>query len=170
VEKVKAKIKVYHDFPRQGIKFQDLNPVYADIGAYRRLIKEALFETRYEDFDYVAGIESRGFIIGSTLAHELGVGFFPIRKKGKLPGHQVFRGEPFNLEYGSDQLEVQAMDEFRGKSVLIVDDVFATGGTMQAAVHLLHMIGVTHIGALVAVDIGIADRNILGVKSYVLIK
>ncbi|MRJ06660.1 MAG: adenine phosphoribosyltransferase [Epsilonproteobacteria bacterium] len=144
-EKVKAKIKDVPDFPKPGIIFKDITPVLGDGKLFREIID--FWADHYRGkIDFVAGIESRGFIFGAPLASQLGVGFVPIRKKGKLPG-ETFQVS-YGLEYGSDQLEIKR-DAFKGSPshrVLIVDDLLATGGTARAGVELVRRAGGTVIG------------------------
>jgi len=158
---VQELIKSYPDFPKKGVTFKDLNPVY-EKGlvelihiARRKLSIQSLCDKI--NIDYVLGIEARGFILGAGLAHALGVGFIPVRKRHKLPG-KVIR-EAYELEYSTDIIEIQENDNLKDKNILIVDDVFATGGTMTAAISLLNKCEVKTITSMVVMDIGIADIN-----------
>ncbi len=137
-EIITAAIRDIHDFPEPGIVFKDITTLLNDADAYATLM-EHLYK-RYCDYnlDYIAGIDARGFIFGSALAQMLHLGFVPIRKKGKLPHHTL--SESYDLEYGSDAVEIHA-DAFRGKKnakVLLIDDLIATGGTAEAAVRLIN--------------------------------
>lgn len=125
------------DFPKPGIVFKDITPLLGDGAAFGEVVRElARRHTGSGDrIDAVAGVEARGFIIGAALAHELGLGFIPVRKAGKLPGETVQRS--YALEYGTATIEIQADAVTPGQRVLLVDDVLATGGTAIAAWDLL---------------------------------
>ncbi|HIO92568.1 MAG TPA: adenine phosphoribosyltransferase [Leucothrix mucor] len=130
-------IRDLHDYPKEGIIFKDVTTLLNDAQQFSRLIEG--LAARYESYniDYIAGIDSRGFIFGAPLAVRLGLGFVPIRKKGKLPSETV--SEKYSLEYGTDELEIH-LDAFHGKKgakVLLVDDLVATGGTAEAAARLI---------------------------------
>jgi len=136
---IKSKIRTIPDFPKPGIMFRDITTLIGDKEGFDRSIE--VFYNRYKDrqLDSVAGIESRGFIFGSALANRLGVGFVPIRKPGKLPGEVV--SEEYELEYGSDTVEVHRDAIQAGQKVLIIDDLIATGGTAYAACNLVEKLG-----------------------------
>lgn len=140
LQRVKDSIRVVDNFPKEGISFKDITTLLQDYEVFNSVI-EHLYE-RYKDIpiDYVAGIDSRGFIFGTPLALKLGVGFVPIRKAGKLPAETF--SVSYDLEYGSDTLEIHK-DAFRGegKRVLLVDDLLATGGTARASVQLIEKSG-----------------------------
>lgn len=141
-------IRDIHDFPKPGIVFKDITTMLNNPQAYKTLMDH--IEARYEsyDLDYIAGIDARGFIFGATLADRLGIGFVPIRKKGKLPYTTV--AEKYSLEYGFDEVEIH-IDAFgedgihhttgRKSRVLLIDDLIATGGTAKAAENLINSIG-----------------------------
>ncbi|HVG43099.1 MAG TPA: adenine phosphoribosyltransferase [Longimicrobium sp.] len=139
MEHLKTLIRAVPDFPVTGILFRDVTPLLGDAGALREVV--AHFADRYRDagIDAVAGIESRGFIFGAPLAIELGVGFVPIRKIGKLPAEKIFR--EYALEYGTATLEVHVDAVQPGQRVLLIDDLLATGGTAGASVALLEALG-----------------------------
>ena len=136
---VKSKIRTVPDWPKQGIMFRDITTLLKDKEGYNHMIE--LLVERYKDMkiDVVAGIESRGFITGSVLAHRLGVGFVPIRKPGKLPAETV--SEEYSLEYGKDKIEIHTDAIEKGDKVLLVDDLIATGGTAIAACNLIKKLG-----------------------------
>jgi len=138
-EIVKSKIRAFPNWPKQGIIFRDITSLLKDKEGYNRMID--LLVKRYKDMniDVVAGIESRGFITGSVLAHRLGVGFVPIRKPGKLPGETL--SEEYELEYGKDKIEVHKDAVSEGSKVLLVDDLVATAGTCLAAASLINKLG-----------------------------
>jgi adenine phosphoribosyltransferase len=130
-------IRAIPDFPRAGIIFRDLTPLLAD-GAAFRATTEAL-AARAGDYDLIAGIEARGFLFGAALANQSGRGLLIIRKPGKLPGTII--GHDYALEYGTDRLELHADAVPAGARILLVDDVLATGGTAEAAMHLIRKAG-----------------------------
>ncbi|MDQ7086215.1 MAG: adenine phosphoribosyltransferase [Sulfurovum sp.] len=132
------------DFPKEGIIFKDISTLLSNSQAFQTLMNH--LEKRYASYnlDYIAGIDARGFIFGAVLADRLGIGFVPIRKKGKLPFSTV--SEKYALEYGEDEIEVH-IDAFeyerktKGAKVLLIDDLIATGGTAKAASHLIEKVG-----------------------------
>ncbi|MBP7658271.1 MAG: adenine phosphoribosyltransferase, partial [Pseudoxanthomonas sp.] len=119
------------DFPKPGILFKDITPVLADGDAFAEAIAAMAEPWRGVALDAVVGVEARGFILGAALARELDVGFVPVRKPGKLPGHTL--SQDYGLEYGRDRLEIHADALPAGARVVVVDDVLATGGTLKAA-------------------------------------
>jgi adenine phosphoribosyltransferase len=127
------------DFPKPGIVFKDITPLLSDARAFRYCIQQMVELTQGLKIDVVAGIESRGLLFGAPLALELGVGFTPIRKKGKLPAATT--AVNFALEYGTDTLEIHTDAVEGDHKVLVVDDVLATGGTAAAACELVEMVG-----------------------------
>lgn len=137
-ERVDATLRDIQDFPSPGILFKDVTPVLADGQLFGDVIRD-LAERRRGGVDVVVGIEARGFIFGAALAHELGIGFVPVRKAGKLPGAVV--GLTYVLEYGSATIEIHEDAFVGGERVLLVDDVLATGGTAAAACQLLERAG-----------------------------
>ncbi|MGV8141768.1 MAG: adenine phosphoribosyltransferase [Candidatus Woesearchaeota archaeon] len=138
-DRIKSKIRTVPNWPKQGIMFRDITTLLQDAPTFNHTI-ELLLE-RYKDkhVEVVAGIESRGFIIGSILAHRLDVGFVPIRKKGKLPSET--ESEEYELEYGTDVIEIHKDAIAAGNKVLLVDDLIATGGTAMAACKLIKKVG-----------------------------
>ncbi|WP_457593801.1 adenine phosphoribosyltransferase [Hydrogenimonas sp.] len=141
------------DFPKPGIVFKDITTLLNNPEAYTMLMDH--LEARYEDFglDYIAGIESRGFIFGAALAAKLGVGFVPVRKKGKLPSATI--AEKYALEYGFDEVEIH-IDAFAGNEgakVLLIDDLIATGGTAAAAAKLIHDAGAECVEACFVINL-----------------
>lgn len=139
-ERVTARLRDVQDFPSPGILFKDVTPVLADPEVFGAVIRD-MADRRRGSIDLVVGIEARGFIFGAALAHELGVGFVPVRKVGKLPGDTV--GLTYDLEYGTATIEIHADAFVSGGRVLLVDDVLATGGTAEAACRLLEQAGAT---------------------------
>lgn len=146
-----ALIRDVPDFPKPGIQFKDITPLLADAGGFAEVVGALAAPWRGAGVGCVAGIEARGFILGAALARELGAGFVPIRKPGKLPAQVV--GQDYALEYGHDRLEVHADAIQPGARVLLVDDVLATGGTLLAARALIERVGAQLLGATVLVEL-----------------
>ncbi|OHC64704.1 MAG: adenine phosphoribosyltransferase [Rhodocyclales bacterium GWA2_65_19] len=136
---IKSRIRTVPHYPHEGIMFRDITTLLKDPVGLRATIQE--IANRYKDMkiDKVAGIESRGFIVGTPVAYLLGVGFVPIRKKGKLPAATV--GRDYELEYGTDRIEIHVDAIQKGDCVLLVDDLIATGGTAEAAAGLIQDMG-----------------------------
>lgn len=135
---VSANLSLIPDFPEPGVLFRDITPLIANGPVFKELM-ETLGERYAGSIDAVAGLESRGFILGAPLATELGVGMLTIRKAGKLPGHVI--GVDYSLEYGTARMEIRPESVQPGSRVLVVDDVLATGGTANASVELLRRCG-----------------------------
>jgi adenine phosphoribosyltransferase len=142
------------DYPKPGIVFKDLTPVFAD-GAALRDVVDALVEPFRGQFDAVAGVEARGFLLAAAAAYATGTGVITVRKAGKLPREVV--SEDYALEYGNATLELHTTDLAPGSRVLILDDVLATGGTLGAAVRLFERCGVEVAGIGVVLEIGELD-------------
>ena len=136
---IKSLIRTVPHYPKQGIMFRDITTLLKDPVGFRVTINEFVHRYTATNIDKIAGIESRGFIIGAALAYQLGVGFVPIRKKGKLPAETV--GHDYELEYGADRIEMHVDAIAKGERVLLVDDLLATGGTAEAAVKLIEKMG-----------------------------
>ncbi|RZA33373.1 MAG: adenine phosphoribosyltransferase [Lysobacteraceae bacterium] len=139
------------DFPRPGILFKDITPVLADAGAFADAIAAMAAPWHGKGLLAVVGVESRGFILGAALARELGIGFVPVRKPGKLPGPTL--SIDYALEYGSDRLQIQADALPPGARVLVVDDVLATGGTLKAAAALVRRQGAEVVATAVLLEL-----------------
>jgi adenine phosphoribosyltransferase len=148
---IRERIRTVPDWPEPGVMFRDITPLLADPKVFRVLIDQ--FVHRYFDVrpDVVAGLDARGFIIGAVLAHQLNVGFVPIRKKGKLPFTTV--EETYELEYGSATVEIHTDAVRAGDRVLLIDDLIATGGTMMAGKRLLERLDATVIEGAAIVDL-----------------
>jgi adenine phosphoribosyltransferase len=145
------KIRKVPNFPKEGILFYDLTTVFQDPVEFGNVI-EAMCEPFYrQKVEVVCAIEARGFILGSAIANELGAGFVPMRKPGKLPHKKI--SESYNLEYGTDSLEMHEDAVTKGQKVLLVDDLLATGGTAGAAVQLLKKAGAEVVGVSFVVEI-----------------
>lgn len=142
-------IRVIEDFPKEGISFKDVTTLLKDGEAYKAAIKAIADKIRDLNVDAIVGPEARGFLFGAPVAYELGVGFVPVRKPGKLPG-ETARYE-YCLEYGTDALEIHKDAITKGMRVALVDDLLATGGTILAAAKLVESLGgeIVHIGFLI---------------------
>jgi len=131
--------------------FRDITTLLTDARGFRRVIDELVQPLAGKKIDKVAGVEARGFILGGAIAHQLSVGFVPVRKKGKLPFETI--SEPYELEYGTDELEIHVDAIEKGEQVLVVDDLIATGGTACAAIKLLERAGAQIILCAFVVDL-----------------
>lgn len=139
MDSLKSKIRSVPDFPKAGILFYDITTLLSNKEGFRQCIDELARPFATMSIDLVVGVESRGFIIGGAVADRLGAGFVPVRKKGKLPFTTV--RETYDLEYGTDCLEIHADAVQPGQRVLIIDDVLATGGTAAATTALVRRLG-----------------------------
>ena len=151
-EELKQYIRDVPDYPQKGIIFRDITPLLGDKKIFREVVDLMSKAWVADPPDLVAAIEARGFIPGAAIAVKLGVGFVPIRKTGKLPWSTVM--ESYDLEYGTDSLEVHSDAIQPGQSILIVDDVLATGGTASAAVRLMRKLGANVMGVQVLIELG----------------
>ncbi len=151
METIKSKIRTIPDFPEEGVMFRDITTLLKDAQGFRQTIDA--FVNRYQpmEIDVVAGIEARGFIIAGAIACLLGTGFIPIRKPGKLPAATYRRD--YQLEYGTDAIEMHRDAVTPGTRVLMVDDLLATGGTMKAACEMVEMAGGTVVECAFIVDL-----------------
>jgi len=154
-EELKQYIRDVPDYPQKGIIFRDITPLLGDKKIFREVVDLMSKAWLADPPDLVAAIEARGFIPGAAIAVKLGVGFVPIRKTGKLPWSTVM--ESYDLEYGTDSLEVHSDAVQPGQTVLIVDDVLATGGTASAAVRLMRKLGAAVVGVQVLIELGYLD-------------
>jgi adenine phosphoribosyltransferase len=136
---IKDHIRQIPDFPKPGILFYDISTLLAHAGAWQETVKVLAEAVRPHRPDLLVGIESRGFLVAAPLALELGVGFAMVRKKGKLPGATI--PYTYDLEYGTDTVEIQADTIVPGQRVVVLDDLLATGGTLGAAIALLKKVG-----------------------------
>ena len=156
---LKTAIRTIPDFPKAGIMFRDITTLFGDARAFRRAVDELVQPFAGKKIDKVAGIEARGFILGGAVAHQLSVGFVPLRKKGKLP-HKTVSVE-YALEYGTDTIEMHVDGCAAGEKVMLIDDLIATGGTALAAVKLLQDAGAEVVAAGFVIDLpelGGADK------------
>jgi len=167
---IKSYIRTIPHYPKQGILFRDITTLLKDPVGFRILVDELVARYSNAEIDKIAGIESRGFILGAPLAYALGIGFVPIRKKGKLPAETV--GQDYELEYGVDRIEIHADAINPGEQILLVDDLIATGGTAEAAVTLIRKLGGEIVECAFAIDlpdIGGSQRlTALGVDVFAL--
>ena len=148
---LKALIRTIPDHPKPGIQFRDITTLIADPAGLRAAIDGLVLPFLTAGIDFVAGIEARGFILGGAVAHELGRGFVPIRKKGKLPWRTI--GQDYSLEYGVDTIEIHEDAIPAGARVLLVDDLVATGGTAEAAIELIRRSGGEIVAAAFVIDL-----------------
>jgi len=148
---IKAHIRTVPDWPEKGVMFRDITPLLANPRVFRVLIDQFVHRYFSPRPDAIAGLDARGFIIGSVVAYELGVGFVPIRKKGKLPFTTV--EETYELEYGSATVEMHTDAVAHGDRVVLIDDLVATGGTMMAGRRLLERMGAQVIEGAAIVDL-----------------
>ncbi|MBC7165143.1 MAG: adenine phosphoribosyltransferase [Roseovarius sp.] len=144
-------IRTIVDFPHEGILFRDVTTLFADPRGFRMAIDQMLHPWAGQPIDKVAGLEARGFILGGAIAHQLSVGFVPIRKKGKLPGAVI--SEDYQLEYGAAVVEIHDDAIAAGERVLLVDDLLATGGTAAAGIRLIERLGGEIRGCAFIVDL-----------------
>jgi len=145
LEEIKSKIRAIKDFPKEGILFQDITTALKDAKTMKSMCDFLYEYYKDKNIDYIAGMESRGFIVGMPLAYRLNVGFIPVRKPGKLPA-DTYR-QSYELEYGTSTIEIHKDAIEEGKNVLIVDDLLATGGTACAACQLMRQAKANIIGA-----------------------
>lgn len=158
-EALAARMRYVQDFPEEGVLFEDLTPVLADGQALNILISEMSEASRKLGADMVGGLDARGFLLGSAVAYDMGLGILAIRKKGKLPPPVI--SQEYSLEYGEAALEIPAEGmNLEGKRVVLVDDVLATGGTLMAARDLIERAGGTVAGCVVVLEVsGLGGRE-----------
>ena len=136
---IKDYIRTVVDFPHEGIFFRDVTTLFSDPKGFRMAVDQMLHPYAGERIDKVVGLEARGFILGGAIAHQLGTGFVPIRKKGKLPGSTI--SQQYTLEYGEAIIELHDDAIEAGEMILLVDDLLATGGTAEAGIRLIERLG-----------------------------
>lgn len=144
-------IRTIPDFPHEGIMFRDVTTLFSDPRGFRIAIDQLLHPYAGQPIDKVVGLEARGFILGGAIAHQLSLGFIPIRKKGKLPGKTI--EQDYTLEYGKATMEVHDDALQPGEKVLLVDDLLATGGTAEAGIKLIERMGAEVIGCAFVIDL-----------------
>lgn len=166
---VKSAIKTFQNFPKDGIIFRDIFGVFEDVTALKAMKDLILEHASSLQFDTIAALDSRGFLIGPIISAELGVPFVPIRKAGKLPGDVI--QQHYTLEYGETTMEIQNESICKGTRVLIVDDLLATGGSMAAAIQLLQKVGAQIVECFVIIELcSLNGRSKLDVPVYSLIQ
>jgi adenine phosphoribosyltransferase len=170
-ELVKAHIRAIPDWPKPGVVFRDITPLVGDATVFRATVDAIVDHFRATRIDRVLGVEARGFIFAAPVAHALGAGFVPVRKPGKLP--YDIEQEEYELEYGTDLLEVHTDSIHPGEGVLVVDDVLATGGTAAATTRLVRRLGGEVRGLAFVVELGfldgrskLHDEDILSLTTY----
>lgn len=149
---LRTHIRDVADYPKEGVTFRDITPLLGDAGAFAQAVSGIVDEFQGVAVDRVVGVESRGFIFGAAVAYRIGAGFVPVRKPGKLPWAVV--REEYELEYGTDKLEIHRDAIHPGERILIVDDVLATGGTAAATATLVETLGgvIAGLGFLLEID------------------
>ena len=167
---VRDYIRTIPDFPHEGIMFRDVTTLFADPRGFRIAIDQLLHPYAGTDIDRIVGLEARGFILGGAIAHQLSVGFVPIRKKGKLPSKTL--SQDYTLEYGEATMEIHDDAIQPGEKVLVVDDLLATGGTAEAGIKLLEKLGAEIVGCAFVIDLpdlgGRAKLEAMGVDIHAL--
>lgn len=171
-EELKELIRTIPDHPKPGIMFRDVTSLISHGRGFRAVITNMTKPYLNEGIEAVVGIEARGFILGGAIADKLGVGFVPVRKKGKLPADTI--SESYELEYGTDELEIHKDAISHGERVLLVDDLIATGGTVEAAAKLVKALGGHIVGAAFIVDLpalgGAAKTESSGIPCHCLME
>ena len=166
-----ATIRTIPDYPKPGIQFRDITTLLNNARAFRRAVDELVQPFAGRKIDLVAGIEARGFILGGAVAHQLSAGFLPVRKRGKLPAETL--RQTYALEYGTDEIEIHLDAVAPGQTVLLVDDLIATGGTAEAGIKLLERAGAEVVACSFVIDLpdlgGAARLAKLGVECHSLI-
>lgn len=151
MDDIKEYIRTIPDFPHKGIQFRDVTTLFAHPKGFRMTIDRLLAPYAGQRIDHVVGLEARGFILGGAVAHQLSCGFTPVRKKGKLPAATL--EENYSLEYGTATVEIHDDALTAGQTVLIVDDLLATGGTAEAGIKLIKRLGGHIVGCAFVVDL-----------------
>lgn len=161
IEKLDAAIRDIPDFPKEGIVFKDITPLLLQPEVFKLAISELIKTVEGQKVDKIIGIDARGFIFGAVVAHEMGLGFIPVRKLGKLP-HDT-ESVSYSLEYGEAEIEIHRDSISAGDNVLIVDDLLATGGTAAAAIQLVKRLGGNLVAASFLIELTFLDgREVLG--------
>jgi adenine phosphoribosyltransferase len=162
---VRDYIRTIADFPHEGILFRDVTTLFADPRGFRICVDQMLHPFAGMRIEKVVGLEARGFILGGAIAHQLGTGFVPIRKKGKLPGRTI--SQDYKLEYGEAIMEVHDDAIVGGEKILLVDDLLATGGTAEAGIRLIERLGGQIVGCAFIVDLpDLGGRKLLQGLGY----
>ncbi|MDV3428397.1 MAG: adenine phosphoribosyltransferase [Bacillota bacterium] len=153
---LKEKIRIVDGFPKEGISFKDITTLIQDKDALKYTIDKLAENLKDKNIDMIVGPEARGFIFGVPLAYKLGVGFIPVRKKGKLPAETI--SISYDLEYGQDELEIHKDGIKKGQRIAIIDDLLATGGTIESVAKLVEKVG----GEVAAIDFVIELTDLKG--------
>lgn len=148
---LKELVRSIPDHPEAGVIFRDITTLLQHPQGFRKTVDEMVQPYAGVRIDKVAGIEARGFILGGAIAHQLSIGFVPVRKKGKLPWETI--GQDYKLEYGTDRVEIHTDMVCKGEQVLLIDDLIATGGTAHAAIQLLERAGAQVVGASFVINL-----------------
>jgi adenine phosphoribosyltransferase len=168
---LKSLVRTIPDHPKPGIMFRDITTLLKDASGFKACVERLVEPYRAAGIEAVVAIEARGFIIGGAVADRLGTGFVPLRKKGKLPAAAI--GQEYELEYGTDIIEVHRDAIREGERILIVDDLIATGGTAEAGAKLVRAVGGVVVGAAFIVDLpelgGAAKLEAMGIPCHTLI-
>src|SRR5438132_7146521 len=151
IDKLRASVRDVPDFPKKGIVFKDITPILKDGGLFRASIDAFLDRCRGKKIDKIVGIDARGFLFGSVVAYELGVGFVPLRKKGRLP--YKTESAKYSLEYGEAEMELHIDAITRGEQIVLIDDLLATGGTSASAATLIKKVGGELVTAIFLIEL-----------------
>lgn len=152
---LKQHIKIVEDWPIEGVQFKDITPLMANGPAFKEAINQIIAYAKEKEVDVIVGPEARGFIVGCPVAYDLGVGFIPVRKEGKLP-REVIKID-YGLEYGKNVLTMHKDSVKPGQRVLIVDDLLATGGTIEATIKLVEKLGGNVVGCAFLIELAYLD-------------
>jgi adenine phosphoribosyltransferase len=157
---LRSAIRDVPDFPKPGIVFKDITPVLSDPQLFKLVIQHFVQQCAGKNIDKVAGIDARGFLFGATVAHEMGIGFIPVRKKGKLPFTTI--SHSYALEYGEAEIEIHTDAVTHGERVVVIDDLLASGGTAGASIRLLEKLGAQVVQAQFLIELAFLDgRSVL---------
>lgn len=151
IEKLRAAVRDVPDFPKKGIVFKDITPILNDGALFRASIDVFLERCRGKEIDKIVGIDARGFLFGSAVAYALGIGFVPLRKKGRLP--YKTESAAYTLEYGEAEMELHIDAITRGEKIVLIDDLLATGGTSASAVTLIKKVGGELVEAIFLIEL-----------------
>jgi len=170
MDEIRSAIRDIPDFPKKGVVFKDITPILQDAGLFARVIDTLAERYRNRGVDKIAAMESRGFIFGAPLATSLDAGFVPLRKPGKLPYKRL--SEDFELEYGTETLEMHEDAIDRRERVLLIDDVLATGGTAEASLKLVRRAGGEIVEAAFVIELGFLGgrKRLSGVDIYAMLQ
>lgn len=151
IENLRAGVRDVRDFPKTGIIFKDITPILKDGTLFRNSIDLFLEQCRGKQIDKIVGIDARGFLFGSAVAYELGIGFVPLRKKGRLP--YKTESAKYSLEYGEAEMELHVDAITRGEQIVLIDDLLATGGTSASAATLIKKVGGELVAAIFLIEL-----------------